>query len=64
MALEYIFDSCDTFRCWDMLKRGDLMTVGAEYVVFAAAEVRVYLTREEGIFGDVCLAAVFIEGEE
>lgn len=41
-----------------------LLSVCSEDVVFAAAKVCMYLARKDGIFGYICLATVFVQGEE
>lgn len=42
----------------------DLVSVGAEDIVFAAGEVRVDLARQEGVLRDIGAARVVVEGQD
>lgn len=42
----------------------ELLLVSAENMLFAAREVRVDLTGEEGVLGDVGAAGILVEGKE
>lgn len=43
---------------------GDLVSVCSKDIVLAATKVGADLTRKKGVFGDVCMTGVLIEGQD
>jgi len=55
---QYFHKTGNPFRVGLLGHGGDFLSVSAEDVVLAAAKVRVDLTREERVFGDVGIPRV------